>query len=430
MQTDTEIEFHPRFRRYTSAATHRLGRIAAALARIEASDIRPAAEDELRVSAKVGTVHYSTLIEGNELPIVEAERAARGDLEADTRAKIELINYVDALDFLDARIEADDLMVTPAFLLELHRVATRGLGAEDSAHFKPHHEGDWRDGVALVADRIAGKVFHEGPPAKEVEPRVRGLCSWISQAESRIEEFPPPVVAGVAHYAVTDIHPFADGNGRIARLLSAGLLMRHKILPGWIFSFERFYADNRDAYYDALRSVMRRSGKMECWLEYFLEGLAKEYERVADKVSEFGRLGLRSSRPFQLSFTQERAIAQLNLAGIDEFRRTDYERISGVGKRRANRDLASLREAELIVQRGSGPAARYRFRSAGWEERRGRKRSWTDERIEEELRDFCQGRNSWPSVAEFRNADRMPLYAAVSRYGGAEHWAAQLRLTR
>lgn len=93
------------FNRYPPEATNLLTRIAAARARVEASEIRPAVEDELRVSALAETVHYSTLIEGNQLPLIEAERAARGGLDPDTKAKIELVNYVEALRYLDGLSE-------------------------------------------------------------------------------------------------------------------------------------------------------------------------------------------------------------------------------------------------------------------------------------------------------------------------------------
>ena len=69
---------------------------------IRGARVLPAVADELRASARVGTIHYSNLIEGNELlPLVEAERAARGELEPETRAKVELIDYVDALDLIE-----------------------------------------------------------------------------------------------------------------------------------------------------------------------------------------------------------------------------------------------------------------------------------------------------------------------------------------
>jgi Fic family protein len=236
------------------------------------------------------------------------------------------------------------------------------------------------------------------------------------------------VIAGVAHYAVTDIHPFADGNGRVARLLTAALLMRLGFLPRRLFSFERYYAEDRRAYYAALRSVRANTLNMGGWLDYFLQGLAREYERVAAKVAEFERLGLRADGAVQLSVTQERGLAQLNLSGLVEFSRADYEQRAKVGKSKANRELKGLEEAGLIVRRGQGPAARYRFRAKPWEERRGRKREWTDKRIESELRELCRGRDSWPSITEFRKAGRMNLYEAVRRHGGSLRWAERIGL--
>src|SRR3954447_24409937 len=103
-------------------------RIERALAVIARASLLPAAADQLRASAKAGTVHYSTLIEGNELPLVEAELAARGELTPDTRAKAELVNYVAALDLLDRRDADAGLLLTPEFLLELHGVLMKGLG--------------------------------------------------------------------------------------------------------------------------------------------------------------------------------------------------------------------------------------------------------------------------------------------------------------
>ena len=149
--------------------------IAAALATIKGATILPAVADQLRVNARVGTVHFSTLIEGNELPVLEAERAARGELDPDSRAKIELVNYVNALELIDRRLDAGELVPDADFLKELHGTAMAGLGREDDPHFKPHHEGEWRDGSALVIDQITRQVMHEGPPAKEVPGEMEAM---------------------------------------------------------------------------------------------------------------------------------------------------------------------------------------------------------------------------------------------------------------
>jgi Fic family protein len=419
------IEFSPRYRRYTPAMSENLMRISTALGTIKGARVLPAVADQLRASARVGTVHFSNLIEGNQLPVIEAERAARGALTRDTRAKIELVNCVAALDLIDGRVDADDLRLTPEFVLELHGEATRGLGRADDPHFQPHHEGRWRDGHAVVFDHLTGRVMHEGPPSAEVEPRMLGMLRWLN---GKLEAGDPPfVIAGVAHHGITDVHPFADGNGRVARLFQTALLMRADVLPGRMFSFERYYAEDRPAYYAALGSVRERTLNMEAWLEYFLLGLAEEYERLATTVSDLSALMLGGSgAPLRLNAGQERALTALRIQGRREFTRRDYEQAAQVSRSTAGDDLRVLVEHGVVAPRGAGPSTRYAFPSGVATGRRGsrvgRPPKWTDAIIEAELRAFAGRRTAWPSPAEFRAAGRGPLYAALSRAGGVSRW--------
>lgn len=425
MTTRKVIEFMPAYRRYTPEISDRLMRISTALGTIRGARVLPAVADQLRASARIGTVHFSNLIEGNQLPVIEAERAARGTLAADTRAKIELINYVEALDLIDRRLDAGTLELTAEFLLELHGTATRGLGRDDDPHFKPHHEGAWRDGHAIVFDHFTGKVMHEGPPKDEVEPRMIGMVNWLN---GRLDAGDPPfVIAGVVHYGITDVHPFADGNGRAARLFQTALLMRAGVLPGRMFSFERYYAENRPAYYAALRSVRQRSLNMEFWLDYFLQGLAEEYERVAATVEDLSALipgG--SGAPLTLTAGQERALAVLRVQGRREFTRREYEEAAGIKRSAAGADLRELVRHGVLGTRGASSNTRYLFAGAVTPRQpassRGRPTKWTDTVIEAELRAFLNGRSDWPSPAEFRASGKGPLYAAAAKAGGIQRW--------
>jgi len=419
------IEFSPAYRRYTPELSDSLMRISTALGTVQGARVLPALADQLRASARVGTVHFSNLIEGNQLPVIGAERATRGELAADSRAKIELVNYVEALDLIDRRLDACALELTPELLLELHDTTTRGLGREDDPHFKPHHVGAWRDGHAVVFDHLTGKVMHEGPPQDEVEPRMTGMFQWLNRKLDAGD--PPFVIAGVVHYGITDVHPFADGNGRVARLFQTALLMRAGVLPGRIYSFERYYAEDRSAYYAALRSVRLRTLNMEFWLDYFLRGLAEEYERVAATVMDLSALlpgG--SGAPLRLSPGQERALAGLGVQGRREFTRRDYEQAAGVSRSTAGDDLRDLVRHSVLGTRGAGPNTRYVFPSAVTRRQRpsraGRPTKWTDTVIEAELRMFLDGRSEWPSPREFRAAGKGPLYAAVTKAGGVPRW--------
>ena len=419
------IDFSANYRRYTPEMSEALVRIATALGVIRGARVLPAVADQLRASARVGTVHYSNLIEGNVLPVIEAERATRGQLGPDSRAKIELINYVDALDLIDTRLDFGTLELTPAFLKELHGTVMRGLGREDDPHFKPHHEGEWRDGIAVVVDQVSGRIMHEGPPQEEVAPRIEGMFEWLRR---KLDAHDPAfVLAGVMHYGITEVHPFADGNGRAARLFQTALLMKADVLPGRMFSFERYYADDQSAYYAALRSVRERTFNMERWLHYFLQGLVEEYERIATTVSDLSSLAQTgASGPLRLNAGQESALTALRIQGRREFTRREYEQVANVRRSTAGDDLRELVRHNILVPRGGGSATRYVFSAAAkgprQESRRGRPEKWTDSAIERELRTFLAGRTSWPTPGEFQAAGKGALYSAASRKGGIPRW--------
>jgi Fic family protein len=423
------IAFDARFQRWTPEALTYMTRIHTALGTIRGARVLPAVADQLRSSARVGTVHYSNLIEGNELPLIEAERASRGQLAPDTRAKVELVNYVNALDLIDRRLGDDSLALTPQFLKDLHKAATNGLGREEDPHFKPHHEGEWRDGEAFVVDRVTRQVMHEGPPPGEVEPRMLGMFQWLNQKLGR-DGYPPFVMGGVMHYGITDVHPFADGNGRVARLFQAALLMHADVLPGRMFSFERYYAEDRDAYYGALRSVRQRTLNMEQWLHYYLAGLAEEYERVAVTIEDLGDLASGGSPQLQLKASQQRALIRLRIEGRREFTRVEYEGAAGVGRTSAIKDLQALVRHGVLMLRGHGPSTRYALPGGGGQRSKatgpGRPRRWTDSLIERELRAYIDQRADWPAPAEFRAAGHGDLYAAASRNGGIARWRRRL----
>jgi Fic family protein len=421
------IEFSANYRRYPPEMLTLLVRIAQALGAIRGARVLPAVADQLRATAKAGTVHFSNLIEGNELPFVAAERAARRQLDTDTRAKIELVNYVEALDLIDERSAAGTLELTPDSLKELHGTVMRGLGRGDDPHFKPHHEGEWRDGAAMIVDRISGQIMFEAPPKDEVPGRMEGMFDWLERKlASHAEQ--PFVVAGVMHYGITDVHPFADGNGRVARLCQTALLMKLDVLPGRMFSFEGYYAGDREAYYDALRSVRRRTLNMEFWLEYFLRGMAEEYERIAATIDDLSSLlSVFGGEPLRLTASMQRGLANLRIAGRREFTRREYEQAASVGRTSAHEDLKQLVRHGVLSVRGATSSTRYSFATGTVQmpsnvKSAGRPKKWNDTVIEVELRAFLDGRSGWPARTDFIEAGRRDLYAAASRSGGIARW--------
>jgi hypothetical protein len=136
----------------------------------------------------------------------------------------------------------------------------------------------------------------------------------------------------------------------------------------------------------------------------------------------------RSTDQFELKPAQQRVLGVLKSEGTSRLTRARYEQISGVSRSQAAYDLAELVEHGILERVGEGRATRYRLVQAT--AARGGRRRWTQERIRATLEEFCAGRDSWPSPAEFREAGRFDLYVAASRYGGISFWISELGLAR
>lgn len=105
--------------------------------------------------------------------------------------------------------------------------------------------------------------------------------------------------------------------------------------------------------------------------------------------------------------------------------RSEYERITGVGRSQAAYDLSELVSAGRLIRVGGGRSTRYVLADEP-----GSQRRWTSDRIRRELEAFCRDRSAWPTASEFKTAGRGDLYVAASRYGGIAHWATELGLHR
>lgn len=416
------MDYIPAFRRYTPAVVNSFGRIELARGAIESAAILPAQEEILRIDARVGSVHYSNVIEGNELSRLEALQAVEHELEVDDRAKLELVNYVRALDFIAAAHSREQIEYSPGFLKQLHGVLTRGLGRDES-RFKPHHEGEWRDGEVVVRDAL--KIYHVAPDKDKVPKLMTDRLEWFERQREN-PEYPTPILAGVAHFEVAEVHPFADYNGRAARLFATAVFFREGFLARSLFSPERYYAEDKDAYFAALRAI-KTTRNLDDWLAYYVGGLANEFERVAEKVKGLAEVTRSLALPLQLTPTQEQAIALLTTGQRRYLTISELSDATGVSARTASRDLNGLADAGVV--RAVGSTRDRRFRLAAVSAGVGRPRTWSEELIERELRDLIEATGHWPTYKDFQRTKKLALYAAMQRVGGAEYWQERVSAT-
>jgi len=105
-----------------------------------------------------------------------------------------------------------------------------------------------------------------------------------------------PIKAGIAHYQYATIHPYYDGNGRTARLLTMLILHVGKYDLKGLYALEEYYARNLRAYYDALTVgpshnyyLGRAEADLTKWIAYFIEGMAVSFEKAIGEAEKGGR---------------------------------------------------------------------------------------------------------------------------------------------
>ncbi|MFO7943470.1 MAG: Fic family protein [Anaerolineales bacterium] len=241
----------------------------------------PAITEVLRIQADIRSTHYSTLIEGNRLTLKETETVVKQGRKFPGRERDvkEVEHYYQALQQMENWVEGGQ-EITERRIRKLHAILYSGRRAKPTPY---------RDGQNVIRGE-GGDIVYMPPEAEDVPELMKELVSWVHNSR---DELPIPVIAGVAHYQFETIHPFFDGNGRTGRMLTTWILYQGGYDLGKFYSLEEFYADDLQSYYDALVThphhnyyFGRNEAEITSWLEYFLEGMAVVFERVAEQVRE------------------------------------------------------------------------------------------------------------------------------------------------
>jgi Fic family protein len=252
----------------------------------------------LRESARLVSTHYSTQIEGNRLTQQQVDEVLHGGTFPNReRDESEVKNYFLALDFLDTLIIARTPRIQERDIKTLHGLVMNG---------KPRPT-PYRDGQNVIRDSGSRAIVYMPPEAKDVSKLMRDLVSWIN-IEIEKSELPMPIIAAIAHYQFATIHPYYDGNGRTARLLTNVVL--HKCGYGLkgVYSLEEYYARNLQGYYKALsvgESHNYYFGRAEAdisqWVIYFCQGMADAFAKVRLQASQ----AKKHTQPDQSSLLRE-----------------------------------------------------------------------------------------------------------------------------
>lgn len=239
----------------------------------------------LRETARLYSTHYSTMIEGNRLTQEQVVRVVEKHehFPGRERDEKEVVGYYAALEALE-KLAAMGGAITESQIQRLHALVMSG----GRTRVKPT---PYRDGQNVIRDGRTRRIVYLPPEAKDVPKLMRELVAWL--AKSRKQDLPCPLRAGIAHYQFATIHPYYDGNGRTARLLTTLILHLGGYDLKGLYSLEEYYARALSAYYDALTVGPSHNyyfGRAEAditdWVEYFCRGMAESFESVRKRAAE------------------------------------------------------------------------------------------------------------------------------------------------
>lgn len=280
---------------------------------VDHAPLLPYYEKEFRKDALVRTVHHGTHIEGNELNLTQAEQAMFGqEVMARERDIQEVINYRKVMEYVESlRMANGEWRIDEDLIKNLHKMIVEKILAEERA-------GAYRTTQVVVRNSITGEVTFTPPVALAVPYQVKELIEFVNK--TGVENIHPVIKSGVVHYELVRIHPFVDGNGRVARVLSTFILFQSGYDIRRFFSLEEYFDNDALRYYSSLQSVEKNQGDLTAWLEYFTEGLAIELTKIKEKVEKIsvdGKLRERlGGKPVMLTDRQLKIIEYIQKTGF------------------------------------------------------------------------------------------------------------------
>lgn len=334
-----------------------IGTIEAAREVIVHAPMLPAYEKKFREDAIVRTVHHGTHIEGNELNFTEAEQVLKGQqIVGRDRDIQEVINYRNVIRYIDyiGQGEATKGKITQEVIKKIHCLVVEKLLPEAQM-------GLFRKTQVVIKNTLTGEITFRPPPAIEVSYQMEEFTDWFNSVPK--DEMHPTIKAGVVHYELVRIHPFIDGNGRVARAVATLVLFLENYDIRKFFSLEEHYDKDPTNYYEALKSAS--TGILTDWLEYFTQGLAIELTRLKERIQKLSAdIQLKEKLGGKQVFLSERQIAVMEyITRAGYLQNQDFKDLfPKISEDTILRDLKDLMEKGIIKKEGKTKAARYILR--------------------------------------------------------------------
>ena len=284
---------------YVSSISEKIGRITAT------NNLE--AKPHLRKNNRIKSIHSSLKIEANSLTLGQVRAVINGKMVLGEQREIQEVKNAYAAYEQLSEIDPYDMQ----HLKKFHGIMTKYL-VEESGEFRLGEEGVFNGEQCVFM----------APPARFVPQLMEELFCWIKIAQNDVH---PLILSSVFHYEFVFIHPFADGNGRLARLWHTAILSKWKPIFEYIpieSQIEKFQGQ----YYEAI-SRCHADGSSTIFIEFMLQQINKILEEISvqmsgenEKLSEAVKK-LLGVMEYDVPYTSKELMEKMGLRSREGFRR-------------------------------------------------------------------------------------------------------------
>ena len=284
---------------YVSSISEKIGRITA----INSLKTKP----HLRKNNRIRSIHSSLKIEANSLSLGQVRDVINGKLVLGEQKEIQEVKNAYAAYEKLSEIDPYDIQQ----LKQFHGIMTRYL-VEEPGEFRSGEEGGFNGDQCIFM----------GPPARFVPQLMEELFQWMEEAQKEIH---PLILGSVFHYEFVFIHPFSDGNGRMARLWHTAILSKWKTVFEYIpieSQIEKF----QDEYYEAIARC-HVAGESTIFIEFMLSQIDKILDEVTVQLCDENEYlsepvkKLLEIMEYDIPYTSRALMEKLELKSKEGFRR-------------------------------------------------------------------------------------------------------------
>jgi Fic family protein len=306
----------------------------------------------LRRSQFARAVQGSNSIEGYDASLDDAAAIELGEdpLNTSEETHLAIRGYCEALTYVLQMATEPDFAYSEQLLKSLHFMMT--------SYSLKNRPGLWRAGAIFIRHEASGDIVYEGADIDAVPLLMRELVDNLNEDT----DCPPLVHAAMAHLNLVMVHPFRDGNGRMARCLQTLVLARRGILSPVFCSIEEYLGRNTPAYYKVLEEVGGGAWQPDAdarpWVRFILTAHLRQARTMLRRIKESERLWGELENLVDALKLPPRTLPILYDAAMRfRVRNSTYRAIlqqadEEINEQAASKDLKQLTASDLLIANG------------------------------------------------------------------------------